>query len=127
VVVHAPAPPPGRGHCYAAGAAGASRDRARSRIPRSTRLAGDRLRVMDWLKTHKTMTAVLALVVVWIVYRTISGKGITSSGHASPEDAISYGWAVFPAGSTGWLEVSPDGNKRYMHDTGWTGDPYAKV
>ncbi len=77
-----------------------------------------------WLKTHKTLAVLLGLVVVWIVFRLLSGQRLTSGGHSSPADAISYGWSVFPAGITGWLEVSPDGKTNYMHDTGWTGDPF---
>jgi len=59
------------------------------------------------------------------VYRVISGLSMTSPGHASPEDAISYGWAVYPAGVSGWKEVSPDGKIEYWHETGWTGDPFS--
>jgi hypothetical protein len=50
----------------------------------------------------------------------------TKEGHASPEDAIAAGWMVRPAGITGWQEESPDGQKSYLHETGWSGDPFTK-
>lgn len=80
--------------------------------------------VQAWLKKHPGALALGVIALAWIVYRMVSGQAVTSSGHSSPEDAISYGWTVFPAGITGWLEVSPDGKTQYLHDTGWKGDPY---
>ena len=77
-----------------------------------------------WLKDHKGLAIVVGLLLVWIVYRMVKGLSVTSAGHASPQDAISYGWSVYQAGITGWSEVSPDGKTTYMHETGWTGDPY---
>ena len=78
-----------------------------------------------WLKAHKAIGIVLGAIVLWGIYRALSGGLLSaSSGHASPEDAISYGWSVYQAGISGWLEVSPDGTKSIMHDTGWAGDPY---
>jgi hypothetical protein len=79
---------------------------------------------MKWLATHKAASVLLALLLLWL-YRLIWGK--TSAGHASPEDAISYGWSVYPAGIGGWLEVSPDGQTQYLHESGWTGDPFARL
>ena len=78
-----------------------------------------------WFKAHKGLAIVLGLAIAWIVYRVMQGLSVTSAGHGSPKDAISYGWSVSQAGITGWLEVSPDGKTQYMHNTGWAGDPYA--
>lgn len=77
-----------------------------------------------WLKNHTAIAVVGGLVLAWIVYRIFQGLSLTSAGHASPADAISYGWSVYQAGLTGWKEVSPDGKTTYDHETGWTGDPY---
>ena len=77
-----------------------------------------------WLKDHTGLAIVFGLLVAWIVYRVAKGLSVTSAGHASPQDAISYGWSVDQAGITGWMEVSPDGQTSYMHETGWAGDPY---
>jgi len=60
------------------------------------------------------------------VYRSLTGGSLTGPGHASPEDAIAAGWTVWPRALEGWLEVSPDGQTSIEHDTGWTGDPFAK-
>ncbi len=76
-----------------------------------------------WLKAHTALAIVLGLAAAWIAYRAM--KGAASAGHTSPQDAISYGWSVYQAGVTGWLEVSPDGKTQFMHNTGWVGDPYA--
>jgi hypothetical protein len=82
---------------------------------------------MTWLRAHKWLALVVALALVWIVYRVIRGLSITGAGHASPEDAIAEGWMVYPAGITGWFETSPDGSQSIMHDTGWNGDPFGKA
>jgi hypothetical protein len=79
-----------------------------------------------WLKKHTVLAIALVVVLVWLIYRKASGSS-SSGGHDTPDDAISYGWAVLPAGITGWLEVSPDGKQSIMHDTGWNGDPYSKA
>ena len=79
-----------------------------------------------WVTQHKGIAIVGGLAVLWLVYRLWKGLSLTSAGHASPEDAISYGWSVYQAGITGWKEVSPDGKTVYDHSTGWTGDPFAK-
>lgn len=76
-----------------------------------------------WLKAHQGLAIALGLAAAVILYQMF--KGSASAGHASPQDAISYGWSVYQAGTTGWLEVSPDGKTQYMHDTGWVADPYA--
>lgn len=72
----------------------------------------------DWL------TIAIVLIIAWLIYRRGAGKALYGPGHATPEDAISYGWAVLQAGITGWQETSPDGSQVIMHTTGWTGDPY---
>ena len=82
------------------------------------------MRMKAWLKKHRTLAIVLGVALVWVVYRVVTGLSVTSAGHASPADAISYGWSVYQAGITGWKEVSPDGKTQYLHDTGWVGDPY---
>jgi len=73
--------------------------------------------------------AVLIVVALgaWAAYRWLAGRSLAGAGHASPEDAIAWGWSVFPAGISGWYEVSPDGGTRVMHASGWTGDPYLKT
>jgi hypothetical protein len=77
---------------------------------------------MKWLKGRKAIAILLAVALVWIVYRIFRGVG--AYGHVSPADAIASGWTVYQAGITGWLEVAPDGKTNYMHDSGWTVDPY---
>lgn len=77
-----------------------------------------------WLKSHDLLTVAMLLAIGWILYRKATGKSLVHAGHASPADAISYGWAVAQAGVTGWQETSPDGSQVIMHDTGWS-DPYA--
>ena len=84
--------------------------------------AVERLRMKAWLQTHKGLAIALGLAAAVILYRLF--KGSASAGHTSPQDAISYGWSVSQAGITGWLEVSPDGQTQYLHNTGWVGDPY---
>lgn len=79
-----------------------------------------------WIKGHKVIVVVIALALGWVVYRVSKGLALVSSGHASPDDAIAYGWVVYQRGITGWLEVSPDGKTSIAHDTGWNGDPYQK-
>jgi hypothetical protein len=81
----------------------------------------------SWIAKHKAAAIVLGIVVLWIGYRLVKGMSLTSGRHANPQDAISYGWSVYQAGITGWLEVSPDGKSQYMHDTGWTSDPYGQA
>jgi hypothetical protein len=82
---------------------------------------------MRLIRSHKTLAIVLAIAVAWIIYRVSKGLAVLSAGHSSPEDAISYGWAVTQAGITGWHEVSPDGSQSIMHDTGWTQNPYTNA
>jgi hypothetical protein len=77
-----------------------------------------------WFKSHKILTGAIAVAVLWILYRVTRGLSLTSPGHSSPEDAISFEWSVYQAGITGWLEVSPDSKTSIMHNTGWAGDPY---
>ena len=76
-----------------------------------------------WIKSHDMFSLILLIAIAWIVYRKATGKSLIHAGHATPADAISYGWAVVQAGITGWQETSPDGSKVIMHDTGWE-DPY---
>jgi hypothetical protein len=85
------------------------------------------MRMKAWLKSHMAIAVVGGLLLAWIVYRVVRGLSLTSAGHASPEDAITYGWSVYQAGITGWKEVSPDGKIVVDHDSGWNGDPFAKV
>lgn len=75
-----------------------------------------------WIRSHTVLALAVALLLAWAIFRA---TGRTRNGHASPEDAIAAGWMVYPAGITGWLEVSPDGQTSIMHDTGWNGDPFA--
>jgi hypothetical protein len=83
------------------------------------------MRVTAWLRAHWLAALAILLLAAWIVYRV--AKSPSFAGHASPEDAISYGWSVFPAGIGGWLEVSPDESKSILHETGWSGDPFARL
>jgi hypothetical protein len=81
--------------------------------------------VTAWITGHKAAAlglALLLVVILWLMFRRSS-----SAGHASPEDAIASGWSVFPAGIGMWLETSPDGSQSIMHESGWTGDPYARL
>lgn len=83
------------------------------------------MRVMPWLKSHWMVAAIAIAVLGWTLFRWATGRQATSAAHRTPEDAIAAGWMVYQAGLTGWLEVSPDDTQRFMHDTGWTGDPFA--
>jgi hypothetical protein len=82
---------------------------------------------MKWLKAHKliVLAAVIGLAVVWYFVRRSKGLAAFEGGHATPEDAIAYGWVVHQMGISGWMEISPTG-ETYEHFSGWTGDPYAK-
>jgi hypothetical protein len=83
------------------------------------------VRLAVWAKGHRALVLVLFVVVGWVIYRWASGKQVAGAGHSTPADAISYGWVVYQAGITGWMETSPDGSQAIYHDTGWTGSPYA--
>ena len=80
--------------------------------------------VHKWLTARTLFFVFLVGAIAYAAWRLATGRSLTGPGHATPADAISYGWAVSPAGITGWLEVSPDGTQRIMHDTGYTLDPY---
>jgi hypothetical protein len=83
-------------------------------------------RLVTLAKAHKYVTAALAVLVLFWLWRRVRGESLTG-GHTSPDDAIAAGWSVYQAGITGWLEESPDGKTSYLHDTGWTGSPYGRV
>lgn len=55
----------------------------------------------------------LALV-LWLLFRN---KLNSTAGHATPDDAMAWGWAVYPRGITGWREIGPHG-EIVDHDTG---------
>ena len=63
----------------------------------------------------------------WIAILAVVGivlyfwhKSAATVGHATPDDAMAAGWAVFQRGITGWEEHGPNG-EIIDHDTGWTG------
>jgi len=58
------------------------------------------------------VAAVAAALGLWLWLRKSS-----QVGHATPDDAMAWGWAVFPRGITGWREVGP-GGEIVDHDTG---------
>lgn len=71
-----------------------------------------------WVLAHKLIAAAIAVLVVgWILHRA-SGAG--RGGHATPAEAIAAGWTVYPAGISGWKEVSPDEKTEFWHMTGWS-------
>jgi hypothetical protein len=56
-------------------------------------------------------------VAAWLMLR---GGSSATAGHSTPADAMSYGWAVYPRGITGWREIGPNG-EIVDHDTGGEG------
>jgi hypothetical protein len=80
---------------------------------------------VTWLRAHWLIVAALALAAAWIAYRVSGGLSVVEAGHTSPEDAVAAGWMVYRAGIIGWVEISPDGQTRYDHGSGWTSDPFA--
>jgi len=80
---------------------------------------------VSWLRAHKALATIIALAIAWFIYRTAKGLAVVGGGHATPEDAVAYGWMVHQMGITGWMEISPTG-ETFEHTTGWTGDPFAK-
>jgi hypothetical protein len=72
-----------------------------------------------WAKSHQVVAIAGIIVGGWVCYRIISGKRLLGAGHTSPLAAIDEGWAVYQAGPTGWLEVSPDQSSQVFHLEGW--------
>ena len=72
---------------------------------------------MGWARRHwiALLTGAAALYAAYRLFA--SGAG----GHATPADAMSYGWAVVQSSEEGWTETSPDGKQTFTHDSGWDG------
>jgi hypothetical protein len=62
------------------------------------------------------LVALAAAGLLWLYLR----KSSATQGHATPAEAMSYGWAVYPRGVTGWQEHGPNG-EIVDHDTGGEG------
>ena len=73
---------------------------------------------MGWARRH-WIALLIGAAAIYAAYRLFSsGAG---GGHATPADAMSYGWAVVQSSEEGWTETSPDGKQTFTHDSGWDG------
>lgn len=79
-------------------------------------------KLKSWISAHKLIAAAIAVLVVGFILHRLAGAG--RGGHSTVAEAMAAGWTVYPAGISGWKEVSPDESQVFWHMTGWS-DPFA--